>query len=87
MDVHVDEARGDDRPARVDDPRIRGVDVLANLDDDAVLDEHVAQRIEALRRIDDAAAANEGSHATSAPFTSRSSTAMRTNTPLPTCAT
>ena len=85
--VHIDEAGRDERAGRFHDARVRGGEMFADRDHDAVLDEQVAQRVDALRGIDEPAAANERLHAARAPFTSRSSTAMRTKTPLPTCAT
>ena len=78
----------DDRVGRVDDARAGVVEVLADARHEPVLDQHVAQRVDPLQRIDQPAAADQRFHAgTGAPLTSRSSTAMRTKTPLCTCAT
>ena len=83
VDVHVDEARRNDRAGGVDHPRICGVGVLRDLADEAVLDDDIANSVESVRRIDDPAAANDRLHAvTSALLMRNSSTAMRTNTPL-----
>jgi hypothetical protein len=88
MDVHVDEARRDDRVGRVDHPRAIGLDLLADLHDEPVLDQHVTLRIQTQHRIDQPAALDQRLHAgTGTPFTSASRTAMRTKTPLWTWAT
>ncbi|GAC1309398.1 MAG: hypothetical protein NVSMB21_15890 [Vulcanimicrobiaceae bacterium] len=60
MDVHVDEARRDDGACRFDDLGIgRRREMLADLGDEPVAEQDVADRIESLHRIDDASAANE----------------------------
>ncbi len=66
--VHVDEAGSDDRACGVDDLGVAEApvgrfEVFADLGDHAVLDAHVADRVEPLRRIDDAAAADQQVHA------------------------
>ncbi len=65
--MHVDEAGRNDRAARVDDVRllqspILRLQVLADLRDQAVLDPHVAQRVETLGGIDDAPPADQQVH-------------------------
>ena len=86
--MHVDEARRNDRAARFDHTRIGRVEVLADRGDETVLDQHVADGVDPLQRVDQPAAADQRLHAaTGTPLTSISSTAMRTNTPLWTCAT
>jgi hypothetical protein len=75
--VHVDETRRDERVAGIDDFAVAGLEVLADLGDDTVAQAKIAQRVETLRRIDDASAANENlAHAL--PLTKKSRTAMRT---------
>ncbi len=58
--MHVDEAGSDDRAFRIEDLFVGfGREVLADLGDQAARDAHVAQRVEILRRIDHATAAQE----------------------------
>jgi hypothetical protein len=57
--VHVDEPGRDDRSGRIVDLRVAAVEVLADLRDTSIPQEHVAHGVELLCRVDDPAAANE----------------------------
>jgi len=78
----------DDRAGGFDDAGVGRLEMLADRGHKTVLDQHVPDGVDPLQRIDQPAAADQRLHAaTGTPLTSISNTAMRTNTPLWTCAT
>ena len=58
MHVRVDERRREHETGRIDDPMAVRVEVGADLRDHAVVDADVERRVDSLRRIEDARAAD-----------------------------
>ena len=87
MAVHIDEARRDDLARCVHHLHALGAQVFADAGDFSIPDQNIHNRVNAVLRIDHAAAANENRivHPYASLRVSMYSSAMRTATPLSTC--
>jgi hypothetical protein len=59
MDVGIDEGGSEHETVRVDHPVLVGVDLLAELHDDPIVDADIEHRVNASRRVEQASAADE----------------------------